>query len=161
MNVWNNLKQIGLTQKPLPQVLDQEDLDRVQLYEKTAQVGSGTTVFTDDEQRIRKGVADHKAVVFRENATGIARHRSLVLGIGVHPDRFDALLHDIMQAGQIRSIHVQQQDRTGDFRRLHAQRQSLKKHQEALLKLRGVNKLSVEEALKLEQKVMEIEKEIQ
>jgi hypothetical protein len=161
MRTANNLSQIGLTQTPLPQVLDQEDINQIRVYEKTAQVASGTSSFSDDEERLRKTIAAHQGVIFNEKATGIAPERRLSLGIGVHPDRFDALLHALTQVGQLGSINVQQQDRTGEFRRLHTQRQSLKKHQEAILKLRGANNQSVEETLKLEQKVQEIDKEIQ
>jgi hypothetical protein len=157
----NNLAQIGLTQAPLPQVLDQEDIHKVQVYEKTAHLTSGTTAFAEDEGRIRSAVAHWNALVFSETATGVAPHRHLSLGISVRPERFDLLLDEIRGVGQISSITVQQQDRTSEFRRLHAQRQSLKKHLDAILKLRNTGKLSVEEALKLEQKVQEVEKEVQ
>jgi hypothetical protein len=157
----SNLAQIGFAKAPLAQVLDQEDVRKIQVYEKTAQITSGTTAFADDEGRIRRAVAAQNARVFSEKASGITPERSLALGISVHPDRFDALLHDLTAVGQLGSINVQQQDRTGEFRRLNAQRQSLKKHQEAILKLRGAGKLTVEEALKLEQKIMEVEKDIQ
>ena len=80
--------------------------------------------------------------------------------ITVHPDRFEELLADLKQVGHLTAIHVEQQDRTGQLRQLHAQRQSHKKHQDAVLKLRQTGKLSVEEALKVEQKLLEVEKEI-
>jgi hypothetical protein len=161
MRTANNLKQIGLTQTPLPQVLDQEDVNKIRVYEKTAQLSLGTAAFNGDEEHIRKAIVTHKAVIFSEKTTGIGPERSLALGISVHPDRFDSLLHELAEVGQIASINVQQQDRTAEFRRLHAQRQSLKKHHETILKLRGTGNLSVEETLKLEQKILEIEKEIQ
>src|SRR5207302_1471841 len=142
-------------------VLDKGDVDQISVHEKTAQIASGTTAFDDDALHVRKAVESHKATVFSEKSTGIAPGRSLVLGIAIHPDRFDALKDELSGVGQIRSIDAQQQDRTPEFRRLYAQRQSLKKHQEAILKLRGSGKLSVEEALKVEQRIQEIEKEIQ
>jgi hypothetical protein len=157
----NNLAQIGLTMTPLPQVLDQENVNKIQVYEKTAQLASATIDFPDDEERTRKAVAAQKAAVFNERRTGIAPDRKLSLGIAVHPDRFDALLRELEQIGQLGAITVVQQDRTGEFRKLHAQRASLKKHQEAILKLREGNKRSLDEALKLEQKIQEIEKETQ
>jgi hypothetical protein len=157
----HNLAQIGLTQAPLPQVLDQADVSQIRVYDKTAQVAAATTAFADDEDRIRKVVAGQQAVVFSEKATGVAPQRALALGISVHPERFDALLRAVSEVGRVESSNVEQQDRTAEFRRLYAQRQSLKKHQEAMLKLRGVGKLSVEEALKLEQKIFEVEKEVQ
>jgi hypothetical protein len=155
----NNLKQIGFHEAPLPQVLDQEDVNKIRVFEKTAQLAAGTAAFPDDEGRVRRGVADARATVFSERASGVAPDRTLALGIAVHPDRFDALLREMSSVGHLGSILVQQQDRTGEFRRLHAQRQSLRKHQDALLKLRGAKNLTVEEALKVEQKVLEVEKE--
>jgi hypothetical protein len=157
----SNLAQIGLLKTPLPHVLDKGDVGQIQVHEKTAHITSGTTAFDDDGRRLRKAIESQQATVFSEKATGVAPARSIVLGIGIHPDRFDALKDEFSGVGQIHSIDVQQQDRTPEFRRLYAQRQSLKKHQEAILKLRGDGKLSVEEALKVEQKIQEIEKEIQ
>jgi hypothetical protein len=158
--VANNLKQIGLTLEALPHLLDQKDLDKVQVYEKTAHLSSSTTSFTEDEERLRGTVALHKATIANERSTGIGPNRTLTLGITVHPDRFEELLADLKQVGHLTAIHVEQQDRTGQLRQLHAQRQSLKKHQDAVLKLRQTGKLSVEEALKVEQKLLEVEKEI-
>src|SRR5262249_2734081 len=87
--------------------------------------------------------------------------RRLAMEIGVHPDRFDALVEQLRTIGRLESVSVQQLDRTGDFRRLHAQRQSLKKHLQSLLKLRGAKAPSIEDTLKLEQRIQEIEKEMQ
>jgi hypothetical protein len=157
----NNLAQIGLTKAPLPQVLDQENVAKIQVYEKTAQLSSGTPAFSEDEDRARKAIATQKAAIFTERRTGIPPDRKLSLGIAVRPDRFDALLSEIEQVGQLGGMVVQQQDRTGEFRKLHAQRQSLRKHLEAIVKLRESHKLSVEEALRLEQKIQELEKESQ
>lgn len=157
----NNLAQIGLAQQPLPQVFEDANFQKILVFEKTAQLIAGTTQFSVDEERVRKTLAAEKAITFSERAAGIAPDRALVLGISVHPDRFDSLQQSLSKVGHVESSTVQQQDRTGEFRKLHAQRQSLKKHQDALLKLRAVEKLSVEEALKLEQKILEIEKETQ
>jgi hypothetical protein len=156
----NNLRQIGLT-APLPLVLDREDINQIRVYEKTALLAAATAAFHDDEERLRKAVAAQHGVIFSERTTGIAPERSLSLGISVAPERFDALVQEVTKVGLLASISVQQQDRTGEFRRLHAQRQALKKHQEAILKLRSAAGLSVEETLKVEQKVQDVEKEIQ
>jgi hypothetical protein len=157
----HNLAQIDLAKDPLPKMLDQADINQIRVYEKTAELSAGSTAFGEDEARTRNAIGTHKAVIFSEKSTGIVPERSLALGISVHPDRFDALLQEISHIGQLSAINVQQHDRTGEFRRLHAQRQSLKKHQEAIVKLLANSMLSVEEALKLEQKVLEIEKEMQ
>jgi hypothetical protein len=164
--VANNLKQIGLEIAqfvgiPLPQVLNQGNLDKIRVYEKNAHLSSATASFTNDEERARQAISEHKAVIFSESTSGITPQRSVSLGIRVHPDRFDSLLQELTGVGEITSIATQQRDRTEEFRRLHAQRRSLEKHHDAILKLQGAARASVEEALKLEQKILEIDKEIQ
>jgi hypothetical protein len=80
----------------------------------------------------------------------------------VDPEKFDALVEQLRGIGRLESISVQQRDRTGEFRKLHAQRQSLQKYLAAVVKLRAANKaVSVDDALKLEQKAQDIEKELQ
>ena len=157
----NNLKKIGLAKTPLPAVLDQADVERIHVHEKSAQIGTSTTAFDEDEALIRSTLAKSRAEVLNEKNGGIAPQRRLALEIGVHPDRFDALVEQLRNVGRLESVSVQQRDRTGDFRRLHAQRQSLKKHLESLLKLRGAKAPSIEDTLKLEQRIQEIEKEMQ
>ena len=157
----NNLKQIGLAQTPLPALLDQPDVDRIRVFEKVAHLATGTAAFDDDEAAVRSALAAHRAAVFNENNSGIAPGRRLTLEVGAPPDQIDALVGRLRQVGRLESVSVQQHDRTGEFRRLHAQRQSLKKYLEAVLKLRAGKKSSVEEELKLEQRIQEVEKELQ
>jgi hypothetical protein len=157
----NNLKQIGLAQTPLPAVLDQAEVERIQVHEKHAQLATGTTTFDDDAAEVRKSLAEHQATVFNEKNGGLAPERRLTLEIGVHPDRFDALVEQLRHIAHLDTVNVQQRDRTGEFRRLHAQRQSLKKYQESILKLRAGKNPTIDESLKLEQRAQEIEKELQ
>jgi hypothetical protein len=157
----NNLKQLGLARTPLPNLLDQGDLDRIHVFEKNAQLAMGTTEFADDVAHVRSALAEHQATVFHEKSSGLAPERRLTLQVGVHPDRFDALVDQLREIGHLDSISVTQRDRTAELRRLHAQRQSLKKHLEAVRKLRGGKNPSVEDELKVEQKIQDIEKELQ
>jgi hypothetical protein len=159
--VANNLKQLGMGQLPLPLVLDQPDVERIRVYERTAELALGSAAFDDDEAVIRSAVASHQGTIFNEKKSGLAPERRLALEIGVPPDRFEALLKQLRQIGQLDSVTVQQQDRTAEFRRLHAQRQSLKKYLESVLKHQTAKNLSIEETLKLEQKKQEIEKDLQ
>jgi hypothetical protein len=157
----HNLGQIDLGNSPLPKVLDQEQINEITIFEKTAQLSAGTTAFAADEKRIRAAIATNNAVVFSEKATGIAPQRRLALGISVQPQRFDALLTALNAVGNLEAVDVEQKDRTTEFRKLHGQRLALKKQLEAILAVRNSNKLSVDDALKMEQKIGEIEKEIQ
>jgi Domain of unknown function (DUF4349) len=157
----NNLHQLGFGHMPLPQILDQADWDRIQVFEKNARLEAATPAFDDEEFRIRSALREHQGIVLNENSSGIAPERRLTLEIGVYPEKFDGLVEQLRQITQLESVSVQQADRTGEFRRLHAQRQSLKKHLESVLKLRDAKNASIDNALKLEQKIQDIDKELQ
>jgi hypothetical protein len=160
--VANNLQKLGLTLMSLPAVLEGADVGRIQVYEKSAHLATGTAEFADDEAAVRAALKQYGATVTNETASGLAPSRRLTLEVGVHPDQFDGLVEELRQVGYLESVTVQQRDRTEEFRRLHAQRQVLRKHLDAIAKLRsGDRKLTVEEELKLEQKVQDIEKELQ
>lgn len=158
--VANNMKQIGLAQTPLPLVLDQPDLEKVQVEEKTALMAIGSDAFEEDEGAVRTALASHHAVAFNEKRSGLEPARRLVLEISVPIDEFDALVGELQQVGQLQSISIQKRDRTSEFRRLHAQRLSLKQYLASVLKLRGGKQGSIEDELKLEQKIQDIEKEL-
>ncbi len=156
----NNVKQLGLLM-PLPAILDRPDVDQIQVYEKYAQISAGTAEFETDEVRLRAILADYKTVVFNERSAGIAPARRLLLEVGVPPEEFDAVVERLQKVGHLDSISVQRRDRTGEFRKLNAQRQSLQKHLEAIKQLRGKTNAAFDDQLRLEQKVQEIEKELQ
>jgi hypothetical protein len=156
----NNMKQLGLALAPLPTLLDQADIERIRVFEKTAQLAAGSAAFDDDVARLRAAIAEQKAVVYNERSSGLAPERRITVQLGVHPDRFDDLVEQLRAVGHLDSISVQQRDRTGELRQLHARRQSLKKHLESIRKLRGGKNPSVEDELKLEQKIQDIEKEL-
>lgn len=158
---WNNLKQMGLATTPLPLVLEGPDVEQIEVYERIAQLSLATRTFEDTQALVRSVIAGHKGVVFNESASGLAPDRQVTFEVGVHPEKFDAVLEQLKDIGDLQFFSVQQRDRTADFRRLNAQRQALKKHLEAVLKLRGVKEASIDDSLKIEQKLQDIEKELQ
>ncbi len=157
----NNLKQIGLIETPLPLVLDKPDVEKIRITEKTALLTSTSTAFKDDEAKIRAAIQADGAEIFTEKKSGIEPARRWHVEIGVHPDKFDDLVDRLRTIGSLSSITVEQKDRTSEFRKLHAQRQSLKKYLDSITKLREGKNPSLEDALKLEQKIQDIEKELQ
>jgi hypothetical protein len=157
----NNLHQLGLEQTPLPLVVDQADVERIRVYEKDARLTAATAAFDHDAALVRFALEQHQALVFNEKGSGINPGRRLTLEIGVHPEEFDALVGQLREIARLESVSVEQRDRTGEFRQLHAERQSLKNHLDSLLKLRGGKNLSIEDELKLEQKIQDIEKPLQ
>lgn len=156
----NNLKQMGLAATPVPLVLDRPEVEQIEVYERIAYLGAATRAFDDDEAQIRSAAAGHGAKIFNESFSGLAPDRQLTLDIGVNPEKFDALLQELKQIGKFEHITVQQRDRTADFRQLNAKRQALKKYLDATLKLRGVKDASIDDSLKVEQKIQDIEKEL-
>jgi hypothetical protein len=158
--VANNLKQIGLAETHPLLVLDQPDVEKIQVEEKKAQLALGSDAFDDDEAVSRTALATHHGMVFDEKRSGIAPERRLQLEISVPTDEFDGLLGTLQEIGQLQSISVQKRDRTREFRQLNAQRQALKQYLATVLKLRGGKQGSVEDELKLEQKIQDIEKEL-
>jgi hypothetical protein len=156
----NNLAQIGLSTTALPLVLDKGDIEQIQVYERIASLTSATRAFDDDEAQLRSATAGQQAVIFLETSNGLTPDRTLTFDIGVSPEKFDALLTEFKQIGHFENIHIQQRDRTAEFRQLNAKRQSLKKYLEATLKLRGLKNASIDDTLKIEQKIQDIEKEL-
>lgn len=157
----NNLKQVGLGLMPLPLLLEQGNVERIRVYERSGQLALATQAFDDDEARIRSAVTVHQALVLNEKISGLVREQRLVLELGIHPDRFDELMNQLCGIGHLESVSVQQRDRTDEFRRLHAQRQSLTKRNAAVLKLRATKNLSMDDTLRLEQRLQDIDKEVQ
>lgn len=157
----NNLKQIGLGGMPLPLLLEQANVERIRVYERSGQLALATDAFDDDEAQIRSAVTVHQALVLNEQSSGMVRERRLVLALGIQPSRFDALMNELRGIGRLESVSVQQRDRTDEFQRLHAQRQSLEKHQTAVLKLRETENLSIDDTLRLEQRLQDIDKELE
>lgn len=155
----NNLKQIGLHQTPLPLVLDKPEVDRIQITEKTAFLTAGSTAFNEDEAKIRAVVAEFKARTFAEKKNGLEPGRRWTIEIGVNPDKFDEMVEKLRTIGTLASKTEDLNDRTNEFRVLHLERQRLKKYLESTTKLQGKT-ASLEDSLKLEQKIQDIQKDL-
>jgi hypothetical protein len=161
LQVANNLKQLGMARLSLPLVLEQAEVGRIEVYEQSASLSSSSDTFDAATAHIRTALEKHQARIFNERNAGLAPRRLFTLELGVHPDRFESLVDELREIGHLDSISVQKRDRTGELRRLHAQRQSLKKHLEAVQKVRVGNNPSIDDTLKVEQKIQDIEKELQ
>jgi hypothetical protein len=157
----NNLKQIGLIETPLPLVLDGPDVDKIRIHEKRAILTTNTAAFDTDHGAIRSAIFSHNAEIFSYKENGIEPNRRLILEIGVEADKFDDLVKVLRGIGTLTAINVEQKDRTDEFRKLYGQRQALKKNLEATNKLREGRTLSLDDALKFEQKVQDLEEKIQ
>jgi hypothetical protein len=157
----NNLKQIGMIETPVPLLLDNPDVDKISIHEKRAILTSGTASYDTDEPLIRTAIQEEQASIFNEKKTGIQPNRKLTMEIGVHPDKFDALVEKLKKIGILASSNIEKKDRTDEFRKLNVRRKSLKGHLADVMKLRSSAKASLDDSLKLEQKIQDIDKELQ
>lgn len=131
-----------------------------QKYEKVASLAVATGDFSDDEKNLRGIIKEHNALVQYEQNTGLAGSRCLHLAIGVHPDRFDAMIAAVRRVGTLSSIQINKKDKTNEYRELNAKKESLQKTRDALLALKKRGG-KIEEYMQLENRILEIEEEIQ
>jgi Domain of unknown function (DUF4349) len=129
-------------------------------YEKVGSVASHSRDFVNDEKKLRVTVEQYKAVIQSEQATGLAGARVLRLGIGVDPEKFDTLIEDVRKIGELTDIQITKSDKTNEYKNLNAKRVSQEKYRTALNALKGRGG-KVTELIELENKILEIEQEIQ
>jgi hypothetical protein len=156
----NNMRQLGLARAPLPVVLEQVDVEQARVHEKSARIATSAVSFEADEAEVRAAIEEQRALVINETSGGREPERRLTLEIGVHPDKYDALVDRLGRIGRLESVSVQQQDRTNEFRQLYARRQSLKKQLESVRKLLARDHPTIDDSLKVEQKIHDLEREL-
>jgi len=131
-----------------------------QKYEKVASVLSRTSAFDQDELRVRGATGKYHALVQYEQSSGLAGHRHLEMAVGVVPSEFDNIVEEVRQIGTLSSIRIDKVDKTGEYRNLIAKKASQEKARDSLLVLKG-RAGSIDEMIHLENKLLEIESEIQ
>ncbi len=132
-----------------------------QKYEKIGSISSNTNEFEKSEIEIRSLINSTKSIIQFEMNSGLVGSRSLQLGIGVEPDKFDSMITEIKKIGKIISTQVNKTDKTSEFSNLQAKKNSLFKTRESLLALKKISNSKVEELINLENKILEIEESIQ
>ena len=131
-----------------------------QKYEMVADFKSVTRKFKEDEKKCRAAIKKHKALIQYEGKSGLPGRRVLNLAIGVEPSRFDVMAAEIEKIGKITSKTVTKLDKTNEYKDLNAKKKSLFKTRQALLGLKGRGG-KIEEFIKLENRILAIEDEIQ
>ena len=131
-----------------------------QKYEKVASVASQTNAFDQDEAKIRDAVKTYNALIQFELSSGLAGSRRVELAIGVPPARFDGMVGELKQIGELSSIRIDKADKTNEYKELQAKRASLEKTRDALIGLKSKGG-RIEEFTSLENRILEIEEHIQ
>jgi Domain of unknown function (DUF4349) len=131
-----------------------------QKYEKIATLSQSTVTFDEDQKRIMTLVGVQNSMVQVERAFGLPGRRSLYLAIGVPPDNFDAVVANAKTIGRSLQIDITKNDKTNEYLQLRATRLTLEKSRTALeaMSLTGA---SVDERLKVQTRVIEIEAQLQ
>lgn len=131
-----------------------------QKYEKVGALNSRTDEFEKDEKKLREAILKLGAQIQLEQNTGLAGSRMLRLGIGVDPGKFDEMVSEVRKIGTITGIQITKTDKTNEYRDLNAQRLSQEKYRDSLISLKSRNG-KISELIELENRILEIEKEIQ
>lgn len=151
-------RKISVVEKQIPNHLNATKFD--QKYEKIGSLSSSTNEFNKDEKQVRDLIKNFKALIQFEESFGLEGKRSLNLGIGVNPDKFDEMILEIKKIGTLASIQINKTDKTNEYGDLNAQRESLEKTRAALISFKGKGG-KIDELINLENKILEIEESIQ
>ena len=154
----SNLRQIGVA---LQDLVSAGNLSRLEVLEETANANATSTAFDADKEKFLKIVSERKGKILHERAQGLAPQRSLSMTIGVNADSFQATVQDLKAIGTLTALTVTRTDRTEEFRALLAKKQSSVKYLDSLSKLRQAPAGSVQDLIKLEEKILEVQREIE
>jgi hypothetical protein len=131
-----------------------------QKYEKVATLTELTSDYETDRRSVDALVASHQGIVQLERAAGLTGRRALFLGIGVPPDRFDAFIEAAKAIGRNAQLEIVKNDKTNEYLRLRARRTTLEKARAALDALQ-VSGASIDERIKVQNRLTELEEQIQ
>jgi uncharacterized protein YfcZ (UPF0381/DUF406 family) len=131
-----------------------------QKYEKVATIGQSTSNFDADRAKVDALIASSGGLTQYEQQQGLAGHRTLQLGIGVPPAKFDLFIEEARKIAKLTSLTIVKTDKTNEYRQLRAKRETLEKALKALTDMAGAGG-SVDERLKVQARLTEIEEKIQ
>ncbi|MBD3362451.1 DUF4349 domain-containing protein [Candidatus Dojkabacteria bacterium] len=131
-----------------------------QKYEKISTIVSKTTDFKKNETKVRSIIEKFDALIQYEKSKGNQGERVLEFSIGVNPEKFDSMVGELKKVGKIESIEVNKIDKTNEYKDLKAKQSSLEETKNSLIELKNRGG-SIDEMIRLENRILEIEKEIQ
>lgn len=129
-------------------------------YEKIGTLAQVTKDFDADRKRVSDLIAANSAVLQSERAVGLTGRRALQLGIGVPPEKFDALIEAARTIGKSVAVEIVKNDKTNEYLQLKARRQTLEKARAALEDMRGGGG-SISDRVGVQNRITEIEQQIQ
>lgn len=131
-----------------------------QKYEKTATIRTRTGNFEKDEQNLRNTLKRENAIIQYEQNAGRKGSRELHLIVGVAPEKFDSVYHQLIAIGNVRFKEITKIDKTNEYKNLNARKASLEITRQSLLDIKKHNG-AIEEFVQLQNRILEIEQELQ
>ncbi len=131
-----------------------------QKYEKIADINTVSTKFNQEEKQIRTHVKEYEGLIQFENKSGNEGHRRLNLIIGIPPENFDSIYHNLIKIGRIQSKQITKTDKTNEYKELNAKKASLEKVRSSLIELKAKSG-RIDEYMQLENRILEIEQQLQ
>jgi len=131
-----------------------------QKYEKIAEISAKSSAFDKEEKLARERVKKYKALIQFEQKSGNKGQRKLNLLIGVPPENFDSLYHDLIAIGKINAKQITKKDKTNEYKELNARKNSLEKIRSSLIDLKSKGG-KIDEFMQLENRILEIEQQLQ
>lgn len=131
-----------------------------QKYEKVAEIKTKSSAFEEEEKLARSRTEKLNALIQFEQKSGNKGFRRLNLVIGVPPENFDSLYHQLIKIGKVEAKQITKKDKTNEYKELNAKKQSLEKTRVSLINLKSKGG-KIEEFMDLENRILEIEQQLQ
>lgn len=133
--------------------------ETIDKYEKIARLGSRSSSFDEDRQRLSQALVAQKAVIQFESLQGLGGARTYYLSAGVPPELFDSAVEALRAIGTPSSLSIEKTDKTSEYLALLERRASLERTRASLAALKSKGG-SMDEFLKLENRLLEIEEQL-
>ena len=131
-----------------------------QKYEKIATLSSVSKNYEQEEKNLYALIQNEQLMIQFEQRAGLKPRRQLNIALGVIPDKFDSTIESLRKIGDLKSIQIDKNDKTNEYKKLEAERISLQKARDTLLELRQKD-ANTGELISLTNQLLEVEKQIQ
>jgi hypothetical protein len=131
-----------------------------QKYEKVGTLTSLSQNYDQEEKALYDLIKQEQIMIQFEQRAGLVPARQLNIALGVVPDKFDSTIEALRKIGELKSIQIDKNDKTNEYKKLEAERLSLQKARDTLLELRQKD-ASTADLISLTNQLLDVEKQIQ
>ncbi|MFZ1385858.1 MAG: DUF4349 domain-containing protein [Thiolinea sp.] len=131
-----------------------------QKYERIGTLASLSQNYEQEEKTLYDLIKQEQLMIQFEQRAGLKPARQLNIALGVVPDKFDSTIESLRKIGELKSIQIDKNDKTNEYKKLEAERISLQKARDTLLELRQKD-ASTADLISLTNQLLDVEKQIQ